>query len=82
MTNSGAEDDDWEEGFGDEEERGESDDDVLEVETSGSRGRVKLRCENRPVNRPASRETGMGMPCCPPSDLLWVQIIYGLFREG
>ena len=62
MTNSWAEDDDWEEGFGDEEERGESDDDVLEVETSGSRGSVKLRCEDRPVNRPAIRETGLEMP--------------------
>jgi hypothetical protein len=57
-----GEDDDWEEGFGDEEERGESDDDVLEVETSGSRGSVKLRCEDRPVNRPAIRETGLEMP--------------------
>jgi hypothetical protein len=35
---------------------------------------VKLRWENRPVNRPASRETGLEMPCCPASDLLWVQI--------
>jgi hypothetical protein len=33
-----------------------------------------LRCENRPANRPASRETGLEMPCCPPNDLLWVQI--------
>ncbi len=33
-----------------------------------------LRCENSPVNRPASRETGLEMPCCPASDLLWVQI--------
>jgi hypothetical protein len=33
-----------------------------------------LRCENRPANRPADRETGLEMPCCPPSDLLWVQI--------
>jgi hypothetical protein len=74
MANSGGEDDDWEEGFGDEEERGESDDDVLEVEISGSRGSVKLRCENRPDNRPASRETGLEMPCYPASDLLWVQI--------
>ena len=91
MANSGGEDDDWEEGFGDEEERGESDDDVLEVETSGSRGSVKLRCENRPANRSASRETGLEMPCCPPSDLLWVQItqsypthtvIDPVFKEG
>jgi hypothetical protein len=27
-----------------------------------------------PANRPASRETGLEMPCCPASDLLWVQI--------
>jgi hypothetical protein len=54
MANSGGEDDDWEEGFGDEEERAEGDDDVMEVEPSGSRGSVKLRCENRPANRPAS----------------------------
>ena len=33
-----------------------------------------LRWENRPANRPASRETGLEMPCCPASDLLWVQI--------
>ena len=33
-----------------------------------------LRYENRPANRPASRETGLEMPCCPASDLLWVQI--------
>ena len=35
---------------------------------------LHLRCENRPANRPASRETGLEMPCCPASDLLWVQI--------
>ncbi len=34
----------------------------------------RLRCENRPANRPASRETGLEMPCCPANDLLWVQI--------
>jgi hypothetical protein len=68
MANSGGEDDDWEEGFGDEEERAEGDDDVMEVEPSGSRVSVKLRCENRPANRPASRETGLEMPCCPASD--------------
>ena len=33
-----------------------------------------LRYENRPANRPANRETGLEMPCCPASDLLWVQI--------
>ncbi len=33
-----------------------------------------LRCENRSANRPASRETGLEMPCCPANDLLWVQI--------
>ncbi len=33
-----------------------------------------LRCENRPANSPASRETGLEKPCCPASDLLWVQI--------
>jgi hypothetical protein len=27
-----------------------------------------------PANRPASRETGLQMPCCPAGDLLWVQI--------
>ena len=31
----------------------------------------KLRWENGPANRPASRETGLKMPCCPASDLLW-----------
>ena len=41
MTNSGGDDDDWKEGYRDEEERGEGDDDVLEVEVSGSRGSVK-----------------------------------------
>ncbi len=35
---------------------------------------LSLRWENRPVNRPASRETGIEMPCFPGSDLLWVQI--------
>jgi hypothetical protein len=35
---------------------------------------VTLRWENRPANRPANRETGLEMPCCPASDLLWVQI--------
>ncbi len=74
MANSGGEDDDWEEGFGDEEERAEGDDDVMEVDPSGSRGSVKLDCENRTANRPASRETGLEMPCYPASDLLWVQI--------
>jgi hypothetical protein len=24
-----------------------------------------LRCENRPANRAAGRETGLEMPCCP-----------------
>ncbi len=33
-----------------------------------------LRCENRPANRSARRETGLEMHCCPPVDLLWVQI--------
>ena len=33
-----------------------------------------LRWENRPVNRAASRETGLEMPCFPAFDLLWVQI--------
>jgi hypothetical protein len=31
-----------------------------------------LRCENRPVNRPVNRDTGLEMPCCPVTDLLWV----------
>jgi hypothetical protein len=34
----------------------------------------ELRFENRPANRTDSRETGLEMPCCPTSDLLWVQI--------
>ena len=38
MTNSGGEDEDWGEGSGDEEEREEGDDDLIEVEPSGSRG--------------------------------------------
>ncbi len=33
-----------------------------------------LGCENRPVNMPVSMETGLERPCCPASDLLWVQI--------
>jgi hypothetical protein len=33
-----------------------------------------LRWENRPDNRSPRRETGLEMPCFPPSDLLWVQI--------
>jgi hypothetical protein len=33
-----------------------------------------VRWENRPANRPASRQTGLEMPCCPANDLLWVQI--------
>ncbi len=48
----------------------------------GGRGRgrgttghdCRLRWENRPANRLASRETGLEMPCCPANDLLWVQI--------
>jgi hypothetical protein len=45
---------------------------------------LKLRWENRPTNRPPSRETGLEMSCwpqtgldmpsCPDGDLLWVQI--------
>ena len=31
-----------------------------------------LRWENRPVNRPVNRDTGLEMPCCPVTDLLWV----------
>ena len=31
-----------------------------------------LRCENRPVNRAVNRDTGLEMPCCPVTDLLWV----------
>jgi hypothetical protein len=34
----------------------------------------QLRSENRSPNSPPRRETGMEMPCCPPIDLLWVQI--------
>jgi hypothetical protein len=33
-----------------------------------------LRYENRSVNRPGIRETGLKMSCYPPNDLLWVQI--------
>ncbi len=33
-----------------------------------------LRSENSPPNSPASRETGLEIPCCPASGLLWVQI--------
>ncbi len=41
MVNSGGEDEDWGEGSGDEEEREEGDDDLMEVEPSGSRDSVK-----------------------------------------
>jgi hypothetical protein len=41
MANSGGEEEDWVEGSGDEEEREEGDDDLIEVEPSGSRDRVK-----------------------------------------
>ena len=41
MANSGGEDEDWGEGSGDEEEREEGDDDLMEVEPSGSRDSVK-----------------------------------------
>jgi hypothetical protein len=41
MVNSGSHDDDLDEGYRDEEERGDGNDDVLEVEASGSRGSVK-----------------------------------------
>ena len=41
MANSGGEDEDWGEGSGDEEEREEGDDDLMEVETSESRDSVK-----------------------------------------
>ncbi len=33
-----------------------------------------LRCENRPANRPASREKRLEMPCCPANDLQRIQI--------
>ncbi len=33
-----------------------------------------MRCENMPANRSSTRETGLEMPCCPPNDLVWVQI--------
>ncbi len=33
-----------------------------------------FRWGKRSANRPANRETGLEMPCCPASDLLWVQI--------
>ncbi len=41
LCNSGGEDEDWGEGSGDEEERKEGDDDLMEVDPSGSRDRVK-----------------------------------------
>jgi hypothetical protein len=41
MANSGGEDEDWGEGSGDEEEREEGDDDLIEVQPSGSRDSVK-----------------------------------------
>jgi hypothetical protein len=41
MTNSGGEDEDWGEGSGDEEEREEGDDDLMEVDHSESRDSVK-----------------------------------------
>ena len=41
MANSGGEDEDWGEGSGDEEEREEGDDDLIEVHPSGSRDSVK-----------------------------------------
>jgi hypothetical protein len=41
MANSGGEDEDWGEGSGDEEEREEGDDDLMEVEPSESRDSVK-----------------------------------------
>ena len=31
-----------------------------------------LRCENGPVNSPVNRDTGLEMPCCFVTDLLWV----------
>ena len=31
-----------------------------------------LRCQNRPVNRSVDRDTGLEMPCCLVTDLLWV----------
>ena len=36
MTNSGGDDEDWGEGSGDEEEREEGDDDLIEVDPEGS----------------------------------------------
>jgi hypothetical protein len=33
---------------------------------------TKLRWENSSVNRPVNRDTGLEMPCCPVTDLLWV----------
>ncbi len=41
MANSGGEDEDWGEGSGDEEEIEEGDDDLMEVQSSGSRDSVK-----------------------------------------
>ncbi len=41
MANSGGEDEDWGEGSGDEEEIEEGDDDLMEVQPSGSRDSVK-----------------------------------------
>ena len=33
---------------------------------------TQLRCESRSVNRTVNRDTGLEMPCCPVTDLLWV----------
>jgi hypothetical protein len=41
MTNSGGEDEDWGEGSSDEEQREECENDVIEVDPSGSRDSVK-----------------------------------------
>ena len=41
VDHSGGEDEDWGEGSGDEEEREEGDDDLIEVHPSGSRDSVK-----------------------------------------
>ena len=35
---------------------------------------LDLRCQNRPVNRSVNRDTGLEMPCCLVTDLLWATL--------
>ena len=56
MVNSGGEVEDWGEGSGDEEEREEGDDDLIEVQPSGSRDSVN------PILRLGFKCGGNGLP--------------------